>query len=196
MAICSCGAIRLQGRYILLLAALLVSYYRWLYIRLAVTCLRNKDNNGLLQEPQWPSTHRHKMARNSPASEIEIPGCNNHFFLFFKWEANTTIALKKAQQRLFLRRLKEFSISQKGMIQFHCAPIESLTFARQEMAWQRDAGCIKRKLPSLAEIYSTWLQKKGHGKILKDNSQPTNHLFQFPPFFKDPGQPGYVIAVY
>lgn len=112
------------------------------------------------------------------------------------WSANSTELLKKAQQRLyFLRILRNNNITQKLLVSFYRASIESiLTYCicvwytsctvAQRKALQRVintaqkiAGC---HLPTLEELHSSRCIKKAQN-IIKDSSHPGHSLFELLP---------------
>ena len=112
------------------------------------------------------------------------------------WGVNTTVLVKKAQQRLyFLRVLRKNNIPQKLLVSFYRCSIESIltyclcvwfkscTLAQMKRlqgvvkAAQKITGC---PLPSLEELHSSRCLKKTHS-ILQDSSHPGHKLFQLLP---------------
>ena len=112
------------------------------------------------------------------------------------WSLNTENILKKAQQRLyFLRRLKKFGLSTKGLVNFYQCIIESVLTGcitvwygnmtaqdcnRLQRTVKTAAKIIGIALPSLQNIYTTRCMKKAQN-IIKDTSHPANTLFQLLP---------------
>ena len=108
------------------------------------------------------------------------------------WEDNTSAVVKKAHQRMyFLRRLRRFGVSQKLLVSFYRAVIESvLTFSvtvwykgltqeeknrldRVVKTAERIVGC---KLPSLGSIYHQRVISRSQ-KIIADPSHPARNLY-------------------
>ena len=109
-----------------------------------------------------------------------------------KWELNTDIIVKKAQQRLyFLRRLRSFGLSPHIMFTFHRATVESvLTFSvtvwfgtitvkeklRLNRVVKTASRIIGRDLPSLESLYQQRLLGRAIF-ICHDSSHPAHDLF-------------------
>jgi hypothetical protein len=110
-----------------------------------------------------------------------------------KWEDNVIAIRKKAQQRLyFLRQLRKFQVSQKVLLQFYRAIIESvLTFSIT--TWYGSTSQQDRKdldrivataskivgcdLPSLDQIFEKRLVSRAIS-IVSDLHHPANRLFE------------------
>ena len=112
------------------------------------------------------------------------------------WDVNTTIIVKKCQQRLhFLRQLKKLRLNQNLLAQFYNAVIESiLSFsitvwysgtnehAKQQLerivrTASKITGC---KFPSVSYLFRERSSKKVK-KIFLDDSHPANHIFKLLP---------------
>uniref|UniRef100_A0A671XUC4 Reverse transcriptase domain-containing protein n=1 Tax=Sparus aurata TaxID=8175 RepID=A0A671XUC4_SPAAU len=112
------------------------------------------------------------------------------------WSANTSVTIKKAQQRLyFLRLLRKNHRSQKLLVSFYCCSIESvLTYcmcvwyvsctAAERKALQRVINTATKitgcSLPSLDELYCARCLKKTQN-IIRDLSHPGHKLFELLP---------------
>ena len=111
-----------------------------------------------------------------------------------KWELNTDIIVKKAQQRLyFLRRLRSFGLSPHIMFTFHRATVESvLTFSvtvwfgtitvkeklRLNRVVKTASRIIGRDLPSLESLYQQRLLGRAIF-ICHDSSHPAKYTRGF-----------------
>ncbi|XP_077985261.1 guanylate cyclase soluble subunit beta-2-like [Glandiceps talaboti] len=104
-----------------------------------------------------------------------------------KWEINTDHIVKKAQKRLFfLRRLRSFRVSQRLLIKFYRAVIESV-LTLSIIVWWGNATVDDRKrlnrivntassiigcqLPFLNELYNAQVKKRAQS-IVKDDFHP------------------------
>ncbi|KAM7373781.1 hypothetical protein PAMA_022061 [Pampus argenteus] len=112
------------------------------------------------------------------------------------WSANTSELLKKSQHRLyFLRTLRKSNITQRLLICFYRATIESIMtyciciWYASSTAAQRNAlqGVIKTAqkivgcpLPTLEDLHRLRCVKKAHN-IIKDTSHPGHPLFELLP---------------
>ena len=112
------------------------------------------------------------------------------------WTANTTAAVKKAQQRLhFLRVLRRNNLEEKLLVLFYRATIESILVycitawyagcsAADRRALQRVINTAQKitgcSLPSLEDIASSRYHSRAVS-IIKDTSHPSNHLFDLLP---------------
>ncbi|KAL0199254.1 hypothetical protein M9458_007794, partial [Cirrhinus mrigala] len=112
------------------------------------------------------------------------------------WSVNTAELLKKAQQRLyFLRTLRKNNITQRLLVSFYSATVESiLTYCiciwypsctvAQKKALQRVINTAQKivgcPLPSLEDLHSSRCLKKAQN-IIKDTSHPGHPLFELLP---------------
>ncbi len=112
------------------------------------------------------------------------------------WSVNTTIIIKKAQQRLhFLRILRKYLLTQNRLVYFYCSSVESiLTYcicvwfssctAAEKKALQRIITTAQKiigcPLPSMEELHCSCCLLKAQN-ILKDPSHPGHFLFEFLP---------------
>ena len=110
-----------------------------------------------------------------------------------KWDFNTDCFVRKAQQRLFfLRRLKTFHVSQRLLLKFYKAVIESV-LTQSIIVWWGNATVDDRKrlsrivctaskiigcqLSSLNDLYRSRAQKRAQS-IINDTFHPAHDLFQ------------------
>ena len=113
-----------------------------------------------------------------------------------KWELNISSLTKKAQQRMyFLRQLRKFHMTQRMMVQFYTAIIESILttsiiiwfpystvkdrakLQRVIRSAERVIGC---NLPSLEDLHDSRALKRA-SKIMADPAHPGNSLIDLLP---------------
>ena len=112
------------------------------------------------------------------------------------WSANTTLAVGKAQKRLyFLRKLRSAKISKQLMVNFYnCAISSILTYGllvwfssctkAEQQVLQRVVKTVGKiigtTLPEISTIFTTRCRRRVNN-ILRDHHHPAHHLFQLLP---------------
>ncbi len=111
------------------------------------------------------------------------------------WSAHTDAVLKKAHQRLFLRRLRKFGTSPSILRSFYSCTVESIltgcitawfgnSTAGNRKALQRVVRTARHivggELPSLQDIYTRRCMRKAR-RIIKDSSHPSHRLLSLLP---------------
>ena len=108
------------------------------------------------------------------------------------WTVHTDTVVKKARQRLYhLRQLSRFKVSQRILISFYSAAVQSILTGAISV-WYGNSSCGDRRalqrvvrtaeqtmgttLPPLHDLYTTRCTNRAR-RIIKDPHHPCNRLF-------------------